>query len=147
MATEVRVTGIEEIVRKLNALPDKIHRKVLRHTIDELTAKVDSELQAAAPIGHRTYLATHKSKKTGKTTATQHPGFLRRSIKQIEARKVKDTIRARIFGVFYARFLERGTRYMDARPFIQPLVDNQVSELLQQFVTKIAKEVENVAPK
>lgn len=46
------------------------------------------------------------------------------------------------FAAFYARFLERGTRKMAARPFMRPALDHSKDTLTQKIVELLRKDLE-----
>ena len=77
------------------------------------------------------------------------PGFASRNIKK----KVKiegESIVGRVGlakEAFYALFFERGTKYMDADPWLEPALKNNQQKVIERFGAGIEKWIKKLAAK
>lgn len=143
----VKVTGIEALSKELNALPSKLHQKVLRSSINKVTEDIAQKIKNKAPTaiggeGHR-------------SMASMKFGRLRDKIRAGAARRKGNVIGNVILAPFYWLFLEKGTqerwtkkrfrafrgRVTNEARFVNPVLDDEAPEVLQKMLDEIAKQI------
>lgn len=133
--TEIRVKGLSDLQKFLDQLPAKMEANVLRGALRAGAKPIRDAARNAAPIG--------EPSETNKNKYKLYAGALRDSIKisgRINKRDQKITASVKAGGkaksgadVFYAHFIEYGTRPHDEhpgiqpKPFMRPALDLQVS--------------------
>lgn len=121
--TEIRIKGLDELQRFLDQLPAKMETNVMRGALRAGAKPIRDAAIAAAPVG--------EPSETNKKKYKLYAGALRDSIrisgrldkqKGIVTASVKAGGKSRKSGadVFYAQFVEFGTRSHDAHPGLQP---------------------------
>jgi len=118
----VDVKGLKELDDFLRTLPEQIQRKALVQATAAGARVIRDSARGRVPVGH------HPPIKVGKkATKARLPGFLRASI---GTWRIKNGARGTVtYGVgargyaFYGKFLEFGTKYISARPFLRPALD------------------------
>lgn len=111
MGSRVTLTGEKELIRRLNKLKDK---SKVQAVVKTNTLEFEREAKANAPVD---------------------TGFLRRGIQS----KVGN-LEGRITSTAeYSGYLEYGTRYMVAQPFMKPAYD----QVKDQFKAQLKKAVED----
>lgn len=128
MSTEIK--GLEQLISKLNNLPEKLEKKVIRAAVRKGAILVRDKAREKAPV------------KTG---------TLKKSIK-IRSNKVANGIISFKIGptndkkkgtdVFYGRFIEFGTSKMAAKPFMRPALDESETEVLNVVIDNIKSKLE-----
>lgn len=134
MAGGFEIKGLEELTKNLGSLSSKVEVKILKKAVQDLAAGMVNDLKARAPISDP------------KTQKRHPPGLLKDSLKiGTDARKVKGRIKVTVNGEFYARFLEGGTKYINAEKhkFIGPYIDREGQQMLDHVLTIISNEVED----
>lgn len=136
------VQGFAALDKRLEALASpREARKVIRSAVTQsLTPVVQSARQdiPKGTKGHKTYKGRLVS-----------PGFASRNIKK----KVKiegESIVGRVGlakEAFYALFFERGTKYMDADPWLEPALKNNQQKVIERFGAGIEKWIKKLAAK
>lgn len=134
------VDGLRELERKLLALPDKVNRQVLRKAVSDGAAVVRDEMRLRAPIYTGPVSQGHPP-----------PGTLKKAIYMAHARTSHLGYEAFVVGVrhgksqqkfnrdaFYFRFVEFGTKFMAAKPFMRPAFDVKKEAALEAIKTSLA---------
>ncbi|WP_442765105.1 HK97-gp10 family putative phage morphogenesis protein [Sulfurospirillum cavolei] len=126
--TEIK--GLEQLISKLNNLPEKLEKKVIRAAVRKGAILVRDKAREKAPV------------KTG---------TLKKSIK-IRSNKVANGIISFKIGptndkkkgtdVFYGRFIEFGTSKMAAKPFMRPALDESETEVLNVVIDNVKSKLE-----
>lgn len=109
MAEIVTVVGLKDANRALKQLPDLAKGEV-QAAMDTTAFQVSRAASAAAPISSD---GSHGRPR----------GFLRRSIQWASRPRSVSAVVGISFDAFYWKFLEYGTRFMAARPFLRPAAD------------------------
>jgi HK97 gp10 family phage protein len=141
---EATVTGFAELDKLMRGLPKGLEVKVVRGMVMAGGQLVAKEAAVKAPIAnkpHRSY--------DGKYTIM--PGALRASIKTWSVRKdtratVMNVVGPRKFrGVdtFYWKFLEFGTRYVSARPFLRPAFEHNVQRIIDMMRSRMERGIKS----
>lgn len=149
--TTVTVQGLDHLKSQLTALTRTLRRRVLRNALAAGAREVRTEARRLAPV-----LTVGQARRVPYRT----PGTVRRAI---SVRTSKRDTRAGNVGVFvnvrpaksalrgakkptdpfYWRFLEFGTRFMRARPFLQPAAD-KLPQALTVFQSELARWITKV---
>ena len=125
-------TGDAELQKLLNALPEKVQKKIMRQALREAAKVVAAEARARAPVG---------------------TGTLRDSIKVRAAKGKRGTIGAEVVTgegyfqgkTFYGAFIELGTRKMGAKPFLRPAAAAARGRAIAVVAEAIRTRIEGVA--
>lgn len=132
---EFKVEGLDDLLKKLDRLPENLEKNVLRGAIRASATPIVKDAKARVPV-----LQTPDARRVA--------GALRRSI---HARSVQMKNGRLTGGVtaggsdksagkkdtYYARFVEFGTAKMQARPFLRPAIDHQTGAATEAFGTYI----------
>ena len=125
------VIGVEETIAALRALPVEMQKSVVRHAVRAGASVLLREEALLVPIGAGT---------------PQRPGgTLLRSLTVFPLRQGKR--RTVVFvGAgpegFYGRFLEFGTRFMPARPWLRPALHAAFAPVLQAAQSEISEGID-----
>ena len=148
ITTEVK--GLKELDEFLKRLPEQIQRKALMQATAAGARVLRDSARGRVPVRANPPSPIKVSKGA---TKGRMPGFLRASIGTWRIKKgASGTV---TYGVgsrgyaFYGKFLEFGTKYITARPFLRPALDSSylwaieaVASVLKQKIEKeIAKQV------
>ena len=128
-------TGGRELSQALQQLPHKIENKVLRKALRQGGNILLKKARSLAPV------------KTG---------ALRRGIKlriDLRGKPPAAIINVRIpgkgkkkgGGPYYSPFIELGTKYLDAHPFLRPAFDSTKEQALEKFLTVLDDGIEEQA--
>lgn len=143
METKFQLRGVDDLKRTLAALNAESATKVGTVATREGAKIVKEAFVAAAPVGTEGTIRTRTTKK-GKTVKADY-GRLRDNI---IIRKVRGTNQHQIkFAVgvgaaFWGMFLEFGTRFMPARPWMRPAFDAAAARVIDQIGTLLGKGIE-----
>lgn len=124
MAETVKLEGLNDIAKKLKALPVKLQRKVLTKSLRAGSRLIVSDAKRRVP------------KDTGKlkrniATRVRRKGSKGERALQVYVRrrgKKEDPKNA-----FYWTFLEFGTRYISPRPFLRPAFEANKTEAVRRI--------------
>jgi HK97 gp10 family phage protein len=124
------VNGARELELYLRQLPDSV-RAEIGVAVEDTAAAVVVGARSRAPVGGPYY---------GKKAETRKPGSLRYAIRYVlHSDKISATVR--VPGIFYARFIEYGTRKMLARPFLFPAAEQERPKLRTRVADALRKAV------
>ena len=141
MSDEIK--GLRELERKLRALGPGLGGKTLRSATLQATLPAMKEARARIPTNDRDYL-----KKTYKGRPVA-PGFAKRSIAR-RSRLSRDKTRATAdIGVkpeaFYAvHFVERGTRFQQAQPWLEPAFRSSQSKMVDRLSDRLRAKIDKI---
>lgn len=133
MATQQEINNVITALRKIGAET----RKGIRADISEGGKMLVAAIKQRAPVGTR----THSRYSAGKVVATYKPGNLKKSIRILPLRRVKNAVivgpitRGKTPDGYYGRFVEFGTVKMTEKPFVEPAV-KAVSGAVQDRILK-----------
>lgn len=123
MSTEIK--GLEELISKLNGLPDKLETKVVRSAVRKGAILVRDKAREKVPVDTGTLKKSIKVRNN-------------RSGKGIISFKIGPTSdKKRGTDIFYGRFVEFGTSKMAAKPFMRPALDESENEVLDVVINDI----------
>ena len=126
---DIKVTGLQELNKVLDQIPEKLQKKYLRKSLAELARDLMIQLKAKVSRSE-----AHKITKSA-------PLPLWQSIELGGSGGSKGWVRRKIKSNYYARFLEFGTVRMSARPFVRPTVDSVGDQKVQQVCDNLARQI------
>ena len=134
----VRVTGMKELAAKLQSFGPKLARNGLRAAVSAGAEVIRKDVQARAPVDEGTLRrAVYKKQireESNNTKQTFYVGV--RSGKKYQKKKQD---------AWYWRFLEFGTKYIAARPFVRPAFESKKNEAVERMKEKLAERIKKIA--
>lgn len=131
MAQTIQVIGLKEANAALRRLPDVA--KIRVQAVEDVTAfQVAREASLKAPR------SIHGSR-------GHPPGFLASSIHWASRPRSLSAVVGIARAAFYWRFLEFGTRYLAARPFLRPSADNNRTDHRRRLVEALKRAGSEIA--
>lgn len=118
---EFRMEGLEGLERRMRLLPGRLERKVIRRATRLGANTVRTAVRRRAPHGP-----------TGRLRRSIVTRYSRRRSQRAGKGAVVYTVR-NLRDVFYAFFLEMGTRFMAARPFFRPAFESSKRDALRRI--------------
>ena len=136
------VEGLKDLSEKLEKLGQQTGGKALRNAVVAATTPTMREMRMAAPVGKK----EHKTYK-GRTVS---PGFLKRNIKRkswIDKRwgSVKVILGVSQEAFYGVQFLERGTKYISARPWFVRTFEANSQRMVATMRAKLKTQIEKIA--
>ena len=144
-AVALRLEGADEVVKMLKLLPPSVGKKHMRRAIRQGIVLVRTTIKATAP--QRSAAGSRGVRKGQKQT---RPGRLRRLVR-VKARRgkrgyLKVSLQYPTEGAsdnpknaFYWRFVEFGTRFHPANPYIQRAVDINFQGIIRHVINETNK--------
>ena len=148
---QFRLEGVEELDQLLRKLPQKVGDKVMAGAVRAGANVIRKAASDLAPVrAEETLRRINPAKKTGEFRL---PGFLKRNIivQRIKApdRKTVRFLIGPIREAYYGMFVEFGTRFMSAQPFLRPAFDrekrNAVTKMGQHLGRSVLREARKLA--
>lgn len=137
------IQGLDDAKRVFQQLPVDLARKVLRGAMLDGAEVIRREAQSRAPVRAEAG-AKRLSGRKGRL-----PGFLKASIlKRARARPRRRDLTVSVGWskeAFYGRFIEFGTRFMAARPFLRPAFDAKGAEAARTIAARLGPQIVNLA--
>lgn len=128
MSTEVK--GLEDLIAKLNALPAKLEKKVIRAAVRKGANIIRDKARSYVPVD------TGDLKKSITVSGAKYKkGTIALAIKPRNNKKKGVT-------VFYGRFIEYGTSKMAAKPYMRPAYDEAEKEVLDTVINDIKSKLD-----
>lgn len=153
----MKVDGLKALDNALKQLPLELQRKELRGAIAKSSKILKNEIIAKAPVKtgklrDNVYAAFSKSKSdVGRATYVV-------GVRNGKKRKYANTRRNRQLNrvgqryetdgaAFYWRFIEFGTKFMPARPFIRPAFESTRVDVVNSIKTNLGKSIKKLEKK
>jgi HK97 gp10 family phage protein len=127
----VEVIGLKEANRALKRLPDVVKDKV-QHVEDVTAFHVARDAALLAP-------------RSATGERGNPPGFLRSQIKWESRPRSLSAVVGIGFAAFYWKFLEYGTRFVTARPFMRPSADVNRADHQRRMLEALGKSANQIA--
>lgn len=154
--TMIKVEGLKELQAALNQLPLEIQRRPLRSAVSAAAKVIVDDAKRRVPVktgnlqksiiryrsrsesavGRETFSVAVKKGKQ-KYADTKRNRRLRRVGKSYQTAGE----------AFYWRFLEFGTKFMPAKPFLRPAFESQKAKAVEVIKTKLADAIFKTAAK
>lgn len=126
------IKGLEELIKNLNSLPDKLEKRVLRAAVRQGANAIKKKAQEFVPVDKGDL------KKSIKVSGEKaKPGVIAFKIRPTENKKKR-------ISVFYGRFQEFGTSKMAAHPFMRPAYDEAGENVLNAVIDTIKSKLPEV---
>lgn len=150
MAT-IRITGAREMEAVLRQLPAAIAKQTLTKALREAAQPVLDEARALAPVGQESRGRVRlRRTKRGKITISNY-GKLKPSLRiaTVPASQTPHsaTVVVTVGKAFWGMFVEFGTRFMSARPFLRPAFESKKMDALNRLGKALGEEIEKAAKK
>lgn len=140
----MRLIGIEKTLDSMADVVKALNVKQTKSLVNRSVTPTVKKISAAAPIGTRAHKLYY-----GPSGPTAAPGFLSRNIKKsVKVDRAKGSVIVFIgpsAEAFYGQFLEKGTKFMDAQPFLKATFDADATNILRNFEKLARKLVEKAA--
>ncbi len=124
------IIGLEAIIAKLNALPDKLEKKVLRAAVRKGANIIRDKARSYVP-----YDSGELKKSITTSSIKAKRGVIAFNIRPRNNKK-------RGVSVFYGRFIEYGTSKMSAKPYMRPAYDEAENQVLETVINDIKLKLE-----
>lgn len=125
------VTGLEEVRQTLGELAPRVATNLMRTVVQDIASSIAKEAKAAAPV---------------------RSGGLKKAIKAQRRRSSRDNPQSQVkanakntdkgVDAFYWKFIEFGTRKMQARPFIAPIKQKYAAQMPRILKESFGKKLE-----
>jgi HK97 gp10 family phage protein len=132
MKVTVTVRGMDELKRELDRLDDAMQGRLLRNCTMAGARVGAKQARVLAPVGTV-------------EEGSDRPGTLRRSIKARWAAADRRSPRKEALinaSVFYARFVEMGTRFISPRSFIRKAVDETQPAIIDKMAENLSRGID-----
>jgi HK97 gp10 family phage protein len=134
--TQTHISGLAEIGKVLDQLPDRIERRVLQNAVNAGARLILSAVKEKAPTSEEPSVNSWKY------------GSILQNLKVRTITKARKTARGAYVSTgnaFWAVFYEFGTRHQPARPFMRPAFDESQDWAAQAIVDKLTAGIEKEA--
>jgi len=152
---QIRLDGIDELVRALRDMPAKIRRKAVRAALRKAAAVIRADAKARTPVlQQRTPFRTPGTVR--RRISVRSSKFARQAGDEgvfVGVKPLRGTADTRRYGKassrnpndpYYWRFLEFGTRKMIARPFLGPAARAKGEEAVRMFLRESLPAIEKL---
>lgn len=151
MSFEFKVKGLRELEVNLNALPDRIHKRVLRTALKKAGEPIrkDAVRRARVAVGGPTYTERYvpKSSKSGGERGPGHMAEHIISVTRMTKRKGAVVQVGPDQDHWYLAFQEFGTPNAPAEPVLRPALETQAKEAVGILRDELGNGVEREARK
>lgn len=135
------IQGFQQLQRRLAALGQAAGVKALRAATLQATLPAMQAIRGAVPTGTRTHF-TYRGRYVT-------PGFLKRSIARKAIAKRDGTGAIAMIGMrteaFYGGFVELGTQFMDAQPFLERGFASAKGAMINRLGERLQRQIERAA--
>lgn len=148
---KVKVNGLGDLARALKALPPEIASKnggPLKTALRAAAVVIQDDAKSRAPVDSGVLRDAISVKRDPRPLDVTE----RYVVKPTRSRRVQRIIKTKKGNIgstsaWYWHFLEFGTKYITARPFMRPAFDSQKSNALQAFIGKLQTGIKRAAAK
>lgn len=151
----VRLDGVDELVRALRGMPEKIRRRAVRSALRKAAVVIRQDAKARAPVLRAS--APFRTPGTVKRRiSVRSSKFARQAGDEgvfVGVKPLRGKADTRRYGKassrnpndpFYSRFLEFGTKKMTARPFLGPAAKAKGEEAIRLFLRESLPAIEKL---
>lgn len=151
MANLVHIRGASEMEAVLRQLPDYIAKAVLTKALRQAAEPILDEARNLAPVGQESKGRVRlRRTKRGKVTISNY-GKLKLSLRiaTVPASQTPHsaTVVVSVGKAFWGLFVEFGTRFMSAKPFLRPAFESKKMDALNRLGKSLGEEIEKAAAK
>jgi HK97 gp10 family phage protein len=130
MTTYMKVTGIEEVKKMFGDVSPRVARNLVRQTVQKIASNIAKDAKENAPVDSGNLKSAIKAART-----KSHPDRPISVVKVTEGRKAKGD-------AFYWHFVEYGTKFSLAKPFIAPAKKRAEASMSETFRAEFGKKFE-----
>jgi len=143
----ISITGLADLEKRLQELPDKLARNVLRGAVRAGAVVIQKEARSMAPVSAEAHYLGKGSKRV-----EIQPGSLKRGIKvRMAPRKSRTSpIEYWVYiskKLWYWKFLEFGTSKMAGSPFMRPAFESMRESAVERLREYLAARIDKEAAK
>ncbi len=151
MVQTVRIKGAREMEQVLRQLPAQIAKKTLTAALRAAAEPILDEARRRAPVGTESKGRVRlRTSRRGKVSIANY-GKLKPSLRiaTVPAGKTPHsaTVVVTVGKAFWGMFVEFGTRFMAARPFLRPAFEAKKMEALNRLGKALGERIEKAAKK
>lgn len=132
MPLDAKLVGIDDLLKVMRKLPDRVERKVLGSATSAAATVVRNEMQLQAPVLSGRLRARVRTKRARKSEAP--PQGVRYDVGPTRA-------------VFYGTIIEIGSATQPARPWMRPAYEASKNRAIQKFIERGGKAIVREAAK
>ena len=138
--TTVKIEGLDELKQAFNDLPREFHRVALRPGVMAAAQVVQKAAKASAPKDTGVLVRSiYRTRDKANSNQVQEAAMVGvRSGKRYKKKKQD---------AYYWRFVEFGTKFLPARPFLRPAAESTKSQQLAAMVEKLKVGMEKAVAK
>lgn len=152
---DIKVEGLKALQEALNNLPKELQKGPLKSAVSAGAKVVAEEAKRRAPLGetgnlrkaiyrYRSRSQSRDGKETFLVAVRKGKAKYADTARNRRLRRVGKTYQT-AGEAFYWRFLEFGTKYIAARPFLRPAFESKKNEALDTIKKKLADAIEKTA--
>ena len=134
----MRLEGLNDMTKQLGDLPDRVQRRVLQQAVTAGLREAAKDIRRAAPRGQEP------------SNMSAQYGRLRRNIrvKRLKPRgKAERAAMIHTGDAFWGWMIEKGTRYISAKPWFKPAFDAAQQRVIDAFSKRLGEGIEREAQK
>jgi|GEM_PF-1040358 len=140
----INVEGLDEILAEMRNLPQQLQKGALDSACRQAANVCKIDARKRVVIAAKSYFLYAKK---GQPRELVDSGWLKKQIRTVKRKSPKNVSKFSVIvseknskpdRAFFFRFLENGTKYMKARPFIRPAFDENQQQIQQAFAKEIA---------
>lgn len=139
MDVKIKLEGFDVLARELRELPERIAKNALRAAVNAGASEVRKEVRLRAPVDTGRLRRAVYQKQIGEASSLYRQVYVVGV--RSGARRGKDGTKNRSQDAFYWRFLEFGTRYIAARPFLRPAFEAQKRAAIDAMAKKLRERI------
>lgn len=146
MKVTVKVEGLADLNRRLTELPKAIQGRPLRTAVAAGGRVIQQEAKARVPVDTglvRDRIRVMSMRQEQRNARAEVVVGVRR-VGKVSKKVQKNRRRT---DPFYWRFIEFGTKFKPARPFLRPALENKRTEAVEAIRERLAKRIEIEAQK
>lgn len=151
MATLIHIRGAAEMEAVLRQLPQALAKQALTRALRTAAEPILDEARRLAPVGRASKGRVRlRATKRGKVTISNY-GKLKLNLRIITVPASQTphsaTVVVSIGKAFWGMFVEFGTRFMSAKPFLRPAFESKKMEALNRLGNALGDEIEKAVIK
>lgn len=147
----IRISGAKEMEQLLRQLPQHLAKQVLTKALREAAKPILDEARSLAPVGQEAKGRVRlRTTKRGKVSIDNYGKLkLNLRIANVPANQTPNsaTVVVTVGKAFWGMFVEFGTRFMSARPFLRPAFEAKKMEVLKRLGESLGEQIEKAAKK
>ena len=149
------IKGLDDVDKALTKLGSEIGEKVMVGALRDAAKPIEEAMLAKVPVGKFPVLVSNEKNLNRRLKGSDKrvwiaPGELKKRVKIKSSKAIKKKglrkgakkdevaqVRVGIHRAYYAQFVEFGTKYQSARPFIRPAINAKSAESIQIYKARI----------